>query len=187
MLSSLPVPHGLTLIQRSRVKLEWQSIQSQQLKGQMGAGCLIVWPGFSLLSSRSGSDQIYSWVCINYHPFPMDFTLCIISFNKNLVYRLEHFNTTGNMKQKQKKSLCSKFIYLYFNLITSLNAIPYILLLIIQHCMSTAFISGCVTLISSTAGCIISFLLLFPVFFSILDYISGSVCFNKLFSDGLRG
>lgn len=33
-----------------------------------------------------------------------------------------------------------------------------------QHRMSTAFISGCVTLISSTAGCIIYFLLLFPIF-----------------------
>ncbi len=29
---------------------------------------------------------------------------------------------------------------------------------------ATAFISGCVTLISSTAGCIISFLSIFPVF-----------------------
>ncbi len=29
---------------------------------------------------------------------------------------------------------------------------------------ATAFISGCVTLISCTAGCIISFLSIFPVF-----------------------
>ncbi len=135
MLSSLPVPHGLTLIQRSRVKLEWQPIQSQQLKGQMGAGRLVVWPGFSLLSSRSGSEQIYSWVCINYHSFPMDLTLCIISFNKNLAYGLEHFNITGNMNQKQKKSLCCKCIYLFifkFNYITECN---FISLLIMQHRM----------------------------------------------------
>lgn len=75
----------------------------------------------------------------------------------------------------------------YFYILDNIDVLflysPYILTYSFNNVLYVLFTSGCVTLISSAASCIA--LSGFFLFFSTLDYISSSVCFNKFLSDGL--